>query len=256
MSVSTTASAPARAVPNSASSSFVREKRWAGTPRTSRLPALARAAATTAAISVGWWPYSRRRESLRRPPHRAPGIRRSAPRNSASAPARTPKGSPSSNPTASAASALSRLWRPGTFLQPQLAQHPLRRRGTRREVARADDATGAQRLEHDVLRTQVPRRRRLDAVGHDAPRDAGPERGKMPIVAADDDGPVEGDLVRELGECVQHPIERPVVVEVLAVEVGDNRDHWREPEEGAVALVRLDDHVSFAGRDGHCCRRR
>ena len=65
--------------------------------------------------------------------------------------------------------------------------------------------------------------------------------GSMPctlaIVQADDDRAVERHLVDELDEGGADVVERRVVVQVLAIDVGDHGDDRRELQEGAVALV-------------------
>ena len=59
----------------------------------------------------------------------------------------------------------------------------------------------------------------------------------LAIVQADDRGAVERHLVDELDEGGADVVERRVVIQVLAIDVGDHGDDGRELEERAVALV-------------------
>src|SRR5262249_51447079 len=70
------------------------------------------------------------------------------------------------------------------------------------------------------------------------------------VVQADNHSAVERDLVDELDEGVADGVERWVVVEMLAIDVGDDGDDGGELEKGAVALVGFDDEkiaVAHAG---------
>ena len=52
--------------------------------------------------------------------------------------------------------------------------------------------------------------------------------------------PVEGHVLDELDERVLDPVEAAVMLEMLGIDVGDDRDRAVEPQEAAVALVGLD----------------
>ena len=63
--------------------------------------------------------------------------------------------------------------------------------------------------------------------------------------------------------CAQVPVEagddggeRPVVIEVIDLDVGEDRGEQRQLEVGAVALVGLDDEPARRPSTGHRCRRR
>jgi hypothetical protein len=53
--------------------------------------------------------------------------------------------------------------------------------------------------------------------------------------------PVERDPVREVDERLLQRLDRAVVIEVLGIDVGDDRDGRRQVEERSIRLVRLDD---------------
>ena len=94
----------------------------------------------------------------------------------------------------------------------------------RRAIAGAllDDARRGERLEPHVDRTQF-RVLRRDAVRHHAPREARQQRAQRRVVGTGHHRPVERHAVGERHEGVADRIERPVVVEVLAIDVRDDR---------------------------------
>ena len=79
------------------------------------------------------------------------------------------------------------------------------------------------------------------AVEHRAPRDLGHDAAHLGIVPAQHGDAVERHPVREVDERLEHGVEGLIVVEVLAVDVGDDRHGGREAQERAVALVGLGD---------------
>ena len=62
------------------------------------------------------------------------------------------------------------------------------------------------------------------------------------MVDAGDQRPVERDVRNERLERIAQRIDRAVVVHVLRVDIGDDRDGRGQLHEGAVGLVRLDHH--------------
>ena len=75
------------------------------------------------------------------------------------------------------------------------------------------------------------------AVRNGAAADFGEQALHVGVVEADDHGAVERHLVDELDEGGAYGVERRVVIQMLAIDVGDHGDDGREFEEGAVALV-------------------
>ena len=88
-------------------------------------------------------------------------------------------------------------------------------------------STGAVREQAAAVAPQIEA---LDHGAHDRMVDAG--HGEA----------VEGDVAEEGLELAVHVLDRSEVVEVLGVDVGDDADLRRHLDEGAVALVGLDDH--------------
>ena len=78
---------------------------------------------------------------------------------------------------------------------------------------------------------------RAGAVGDGAAADGGQDGLHVIVVQADDGRAVERNLVDELDEGGADGVERGVVVQVFAVDVGDDREDGRELEERAVAFV-------------------
>ena len=83
--------------------------------------------------------------------------------------------------------------------------------------------------------------------------DTAPQLG---IVGAGDDRAVERHLVGEVDEGLLQVGEAAVVLQVLAVDVGDHRNRRRQLQERAVALVGLRPPCTRRGRAARCCRRR
>jgi hypothetical protein len=63
------------------------------------------------------------------------------------------------------------------------------------------------------------------------------------FVEAENRGAVKGDAVDELDEGALDVGERSVLIEVLAIDGGDNGDDRGEHEEAAVAFIGFDDEV-------------
>ncbi len=61
------------------------------------------------------------------------------------------------------------------------------------------------------------------------------------MVEAEHREAVERDVLDEALEGVAHPVERAVVIEMIGVDVGHDRNRCRQLQESAVALVGLDD---------------
>src|ERR1035437_9431553 len=79
------------------------------------------------------------------------------------------------------------------------------------------------------------------AVGDGAAADFGEQALHVGVVEADDGGAVDRHLVDELDEGGADGVERRVVIQMLAIHVGDDGDDGRELEEAAVALIGFDD---------------
>ena len=95
----------------------------------------------------------------------------------------------------------------------------------------------------DAKVDRAHRRLRAHAVGDDAPvLDPADQRLHLRMVDAHHGEAVEGHVLDELAEGVADPVEAAVVVEMLGVDVGDQRHVDRQPDEGAVGLVGLDHH--------------
>ena len=63
---------------------------------------------------------------------------------------------------------------------------------------------------------------------------------------------VEGHVLDELDEGVLDPLEAAIMLEMLGIDVGDDRDRAVEAEEAAVALVGLDHHPVALARAARC----
>ena len=107
------------------------------------------------------------------------------------------------------------------------------------EVDRADVGVGAQPVGDDA------------AVG-----DARDQRLHLGMVDAQHGEAVERDVLDEAHEGVAQRVEGAVMVEMLGIDVGDDRDGRRQAQERAVGLVGLDHHPVAARRAGRWCRRR
>ena len=62
------------------------------------------------------------------------------------------------------------------------------------------------------------------------------------MVDAEQGGAVEGHVLDELDIGVLDRVEAAIMVEMLGIDVGHDRDRAVEPQEAAVALVGLDHH--------------
>ena len=84
---------------------------------------------------------------------------------------------------------------------------------------------------------------RVEAIGDDAAiLDPPDQRLDFRMVDAHRGEAVEGDVLDELPEGVLHPLEIAVMVEMLGVDIGDQRDVGRQLDEGPVGFVGLDHH--------------
>ena len=70
------------------------------------------------------------------------------------------------------------------------------------------------------------------------------------MIDAEQGGAVEGHVLDELDERVLDLLEAAIMVEMLGIDVGDDRDRAVEPQEAAVALVGLDHHPVGAAEPG------
>src|SRR5262249_16575643 len=84
------------------------------------------------------------------------------------------------------------------------------------------------------------------AVSEDGALDAGDDGLNIGFVEAENGSAVERDAVDELGEGVLNIGERGVLVEVLAVNGGNNGYDGRKEEEAAIAFVGLDNEIFAA----------
>ena len=183
---------------------------------------------------------SRRRPGCRSA-RRAPRIaarRRGIPRSPA---AMRSNGSPSSRPTATAASAFCRLCRPGHLQRQRPERRRRRRRSPRRATRRVTRRLDAQRLEHDVGRGHVGVRR-VEPVGRHAPRHPRQHGARDADRRRTRPRAVERHLVGEVDERLLQVVEAAVVLEVLVIDVRHHRNRRQQLQERPVAFVRLGDH--------------
>src|SRR5580693_6662476 len=99
----------------------------------------------------------------------------------------------------------------------------------------------AEAFEADVADDEVGLAGR--AIGNDGALHARNDGLDVGFVEAEDGGAVKRDAVDELDEGALDVFERDVLVEVLAVDGGDDGDDWGEHEEAAVAFVGFDDEI-------------
>ena len=93
----------------------------------------------------------------------------------------------------------------------------------------------------DIVGAKVGQRRR--AIGDDPPvADPAEDALHLGMVDAHHREPVEGHILDELDEGVLDRVEAAIMLEMLGIDVGDDRDRPVEPQEAAVALVGLDHH--------------
>ncbi len=183
---------------------------------------------------------------------RAPGSaarRRGTPRAPATI---RSNGTPSSSPTATAASAFCRLCRPGTASvnspSPVAAGHARARDSARGTGPTCPSVTGSMPAHVRVFRKPVRDRSRRVRRGSSA------RTGASSTHAID--RAVERHAIGESREGVDEPVERSVRLHVLAIDVRHHGDRRRELEKRSVALVGLDHHVLAAARAARCCRTR
>ncbi len=98
---------------------------------------------------------------------------------------------------------------------------------------------------------------RTEAVGHDpAVEQTRQDPLHLRMIDAQRGNAVERDVGGEGDECLAQRLERPVVVEVLGIDVGDDRDRRRQLDHRAVELVGLGDHPVAANHAGRWSPRR
>ena len=98
----------------------------------------------------------------------------------------------------------------------------------------------------DIVGADIGKRGK--AVGDDAPvADPADDVLHLGMIDAQHREPVEGHVLDELDEGVLDRVEAAVMLEMLGIDVGDDRDRPVEAQEAAVALVGLDHPpVAFA----------
>ena len=139
----------------------------------------------------------------------------------------------SSRATASAASAFCTLWRPGTGS----ATAPMKSPAARSRRSGAASVRAPRSRDRDVgLRREAVRHDAARARAAGSPATFGSSR---PRITA----PKNGTLSAKRANVSWMSVEVAVGVEVLEVDVGDDREHRREREERAVELVGLGDEV-------------
>ena len=95
--------------------------------------------------------------------------------------------------------------------------------------------------DHHIVGAQV--RQRGEAVGHDPPvADSADDVLHLRMVDAHHRETVEGHVLDELAVGLLDLLEPAVMLEMLGIDVGDDRDRPVEPKEAAVAFVGLDHH--------------
>src|SRR5258707_9864595 len=77
------------------------------------------------------------------------------------------------------------------------------------------------------------------AISEDGPFDVGNSGLNVGFVEAKDCGAVKRYAIDELNESILDVFERAVLIEVLAIDGGNNRDDRREQQEAAITLVGL-----------------
>src|SRR5690348_2194891 len=106
-------------------------------------------------------------------------------------------------------------------------------------IGQAEFAAHALKL--DIADDQVGLRGR--AISNDRALDAGNDRLDVGFVQTKDGGAVKRDAIDELGEGILNVFQGGVLVEVLAVNGGDDGDDGGEQQEGAVAFIGFHDEV-------------
>ena len=114
---------------------------------------------------------------------------------------------------------------------------------------------------HDIKTNTVAVRIQVDAadvglgtksVGNNlAVRDARDHGLHLGMVDAERGKAVEGNVLDKGVESVAQPIESAVMVQVLGIDVGDDRNSGRQPNESAVGFIGLGDHPAPAAEPRH-----
>ena len=80
-------------------------------------------------------------------------------------------------------------------------------------------------------------------ISNDPPvADAGQHRLHFGMVDAQDRGAVKGYILDKLDETVLDLVEAAIMIEMLGIDIGNDRDRAVEPQKAAVAFVGFDDH--------------
>ena len=110
------------------------------------------------------------------------------------------------------------------------------------------------RAEHDVGGRDV-RAGRFEAVGRHSSRHLGQNGSQMLIVRAAHDGPVEGHAVCEIDKRTLQLGEAPIALQVLVIDVGNDRHRRKQLQKRPIALVGLDDHQLAPTQSGVAAKR-
>src|SRR6516165_166229 len=81
------------------------------------------------------------------------------------------------------------------------------------------------------------------SVGHHKPAHVGQDASQLVVVIAGYDHPVKGDLIEELDERLLNVGHVAIAVQVLAVDVGDDRENRPQLEKRSVAFVGFRDEI-------------
>ena len=82
-----------------------------------------------------------------------------------------------------------------------------------------------------------------DAVGDDGTFHAGQNRLHVRLIKTENDRAVKRDAIHKFEKHGLNFLERVVLIEMFAVDGGDDGDDGSEQKEGTIAFVRFHDHV-------------
>src|SRR5690348_11227066 len=88
------------------------------------------------------------------------------------------------------------------------------------------------------------------SVSDDGALYAGDDGLDVGFVDAENGGAIKRDTIHKLNEGVLNDFERSVLIEMFAINGGDNRDDGREHQEAAVAFVGFDDEILTLAQAG------
>src|SRR5262249_55013117 len=83
----------------------------------------------------------------------------------------------------------------------------------------------------------------VQSIGHDVSLELREQRREPRIVCTGNDATVERHLVGEVDKCLLQVSERPVVLHMLVIDVGQHGDRRPKQEEGAIAFIGLRNEV-------------